>query len=44
MLGDVQDGVENLLVRMGDVAALHREVWRDPFVLSLREFPSVEVK
>ena len=31
MLGDIQDGVEHLLVRKADVAALHRQVWRDPF-------------
>ena len=38
LLGDLQDGVEPLLVCMGDVAALPRQVWRDPFALSLCQF------
>ena len=42
MLGDMQDGVEYLLVRMGDVATRLREVWRDAFELSLRESASVD--
>lgn len=38
MFGHVQDGVEHLQIRQTDVAALHREVWRDAFVLSLSKF------
>ena len=38
MFGDIQDGVEHLLVRKAYIAALDREVWRDAFVLSLGEF------
>ena len=38
MLGDIQDGVENLPIRKTDVAALHRKVRRNAGVLSFREF------
>ena len=38
MLGDIQDGVENLPVRQADVAALHRKVRRNAGVLRFREF------
>ena len=38
MLGDIQDGVEYLAVGKADIAALHRQMGRDAFVLSLGEF------
>ncbi len=37
MLGDRQDGGEHVGVGQADMAARHREVGRDPCVLSLRE-------